>query len=320
MKLFGIEKIATNNFKKKTYYFCGIKINRKKKINCFINQVILYFFLNHFVDISKAPKAKGNLRQLQLADLEVLRIFDQICIKHNIPYCLGWGTLLGAIRHKGFIPWDDDLDILVPYDVFGNCINAITTELKDTDLTFYGIDKCRSDGITLRISHKKCDAINLDIFFVLPTNINTTIEKNKNECEHFIMEIRKEYKNKFLLIKDNMNKENITKLRDWMVSKCQNKFGKVNYEKSVSLIIPPCNDSCYLATSWIFPTKTIKFEDYEFNGPAYPEKFLIECYGDYMQFPRTFGKHSLFYTEIDSQMLEKIISELKNINIGDTNA
>lgn len=51
------------------------------------------------------------LRKLQLTQLEMLKIVDAICNEHGIKYSLYAGTLLGAVRHKGFIPWDDDLDI-----------------------------------------------------------------------------------------------------------------------------------------------------------------------------------------------------------------
>lgn len=51
------------------------------------------------------------LRQLQLTQLDVLKLIDGICRKHDISYSLYAGTLLGAVRHQGFIPWDDDLDI-----------------------------------------------------------------------------------------------------------------------------------------------------------------------------------------------------------------
>src|SRR5689334_13900011 len=51
------------------------------------------------------------LRQSQLVMLRMLKIMDYLCTRHNIEYFLTGGTLLGAIRHQGFIPWDDDLDV-----------------------------------------------------------------------------------------------------------------------------------------------------------------------------------------------------------------
>jgi lipopolysaccharide cholinephosphotransferase len=54
------------------------------------------------------------LRKHQLHVLEMLKYFDSVCKKHQIPYFLVGGTALGAVRHKGFIPWDDDIDVAVP--------------------------------------------------------------------------------------------------------------------------------------------------------------------------------------------------------------
>ncbi len=51
------------------------------------------------------------LRQCQLVMLRMLKIFDHLCTRHNIEYFLTGGSLLGAVRHQGFIPWDDDLDV-----------------------------------------------------------------------------------------------------------------------------------------------------------------------------------------------------------------
>ncbi len=56
----------------------------------------------------------SELRQLQLCELEILKRFSEICEKHDLRYFMIGGTMLGAIRHKGFIPWDDDVDIGMP--------------------------------------------------------------------------------------------------------------------------------------------------------------------------------------------------------------
>jgi lipopolysaccharide cholinephosphotransferase len=66
-------------------------------------------FSTRFPDLRESGETP--LRQCQLVMLRMLRIFDYICRKHDIPYWLSDGTLLGAVRHQGFIPWDGDVDV-----------------------------------------------------------------------------------------------------------------------------------------------------------------------------------------------------------------
>ena len=65
------------------------------------------------MDISEINAEGTQLRKHQLKMLEMLKYVDKLCRKHDIPYYLSGGTLLGAVRHQGFIPWDDDLDIIL---------------------------------------------------------------------------------------------------------------------------------------------------------------------------------------------------------------
>ena len=53
-------------------------------------------------------------KEIQSIGLEILCAFDAFAKKHNLTYYLSGGTLLGAVRHKGFIPWDDDIDLMMP--------------------------------------------------------------------------------------------------------------------------------------------------------------------------------------------------------------
>lgn len=72
-----------------------------------------------------------SIRELQLYKLNILRDISQLCNKHDIKYVLTWGTLLGAIRHSGFIPWDDDVDIAIPWDDYNRFIKLAKAELPE---------------------------------------------------------------------------------------------------------------------------------------------------------------------------------------------
>ena len=71
------------------------------------------------------------LGQAKLVMLKLLRVFDDICRKNNLKYWLDGGTLIGAIRHNGFIPWDDDIDVAMLSDDYEKFIEIAQQELPD---------------------------------------------------------------------------------------------------------------------------------------------------------------------------------------------
>ena len=75
--------------------------------------------------------ADFDLRKLQLIELDILLEIDRICKKHGIEYFLIAGTLLGAVRHKGFIPWDDDIDIAMPIDDYKKFCRVCKKEMHE---------------------------------------------------------------------------------------------------------------------------------------------------------------------------------------------
>ncbi len=96
-------------------------------------------------DLSHYNPEGSDLRKAQLKMLEMLDVFDEICRKHSINYWLVWGTLLGARRHGGFIPWDDDLDVAVLKSDYKNLLSILKKELpanlklqaKETDKNYW---------------------------------------------------------------------------------------------------------------------------------------------------------------------------------------
>lgn len=78
------------------------------------------------------------MREIQL---RMLNIFADFCEEHNLRYSLGGGTLLGAVRHKGFIPWDDDIDVMMPRPDYEYFLKNFDGKETNTKLSYYLHDK-----------------------------------------------------------------------------------------------------------------------------------------------------------------------------------
>lgn len=98
-----------------------------------------------------------DLKILQEVELEILSVVDDFCKKHRIPYSLYAGTALGAVRHRGFIPWDDDVDIAMTREN----LNKLILAWKKNPLSGYYLETCLDDPYcgTSHVKLRKDDTI-----------------------------------------------------------------------------------------------------------------------------------------------------------------
>ena len=132
----------------------------------------------------------SSFREVQLTGYEILNAVVDLCEKHNITYYLGWGTLLGAIRHEGFIPWDDDIDIEMPVEDYRRFLRIARKELpEDLFLQTYFTDSGynemwakvrKNDTASIPLIWKDLDihwGIGIDIFPMVGVYQNVLLRK-----------------------------------------------------------------------------------------------------------------------------------------------
>ena len=82
----------------------------------------------------------SDLRKVQMACFKILVKFRNVCEANNLRYYLAYGTLLGAMRHNGFIPWDDDIDVWMPRDDMERFLSICCEQMKPYVVNYYTID------------------------------------------------------------------------------------------------------------------------------------------------------------------------------------
>jgi lipopolysaccharide cholinephosphotransferase len=253
--------------------------------------------IEHFFKDIKDNRETGNsdLRQAQLVELKILKQFHNICQKHGLKYWLDGGTLLGAVRHGGFIPWDDDIDVAMPIkdykkfirlpkseipdDIFlktsrtdTKAVNNVT-KLMDKYSTFYDgsspIYTESHNGIFIDIfPFIQYPKLNNEILFYLVSRarwrILFTIREHKITWYNIVCYYKILIESKILILIFNLLK--------FPSSNLGNKLEENVYDIIHSL-------------ESIYPLKKIKFEDGYFWGTNDPHKYLTDLYGNYMQMP-----------------------------------
>lgn len=249
---------------------------------------------------------QGRLTAIQSVQLASLLEIDRICRKHNIKYFLGGGTLLGAIRHKGFIPWDDDSDLMMlreDYDKFckiapSELPNGMSFQDSDTDKhCFYEFAKCRIDNTTFATGYAKThtgmhNGLAIDIFCH-----DKTANSGLGQKLHTAMTLftRALVFNKW----NNRKAENNSRLQSMFTDFCKKLFPirfSLWLEKKTFIFFKNKKNAKFLydgmgrnVYNGAFPSEFLDeviytdFEGYKFPVPKKYDEYLTFLYGDYMQ-------------------------------------
>lgn len=259
------------------------------------------------VDINSLPETEESLRLVQTANLGLLRILDKLCKENNITYWLDFGTLLGAKRHKGFIPWDDDVDIGMPREDYERFFKLFGSEIEGYPDIFCAYFDNSKNKCFLKLKHKKSENLSIDIFpydyYYKPVNKEEKIVLSKKIAKLVKPKLFKRFKSHTELL------ENFKKLTKKHILK-GNKVDKTTHPALFwGIDFPHGWKNKVYDYENIFPIGQIEFENKLFPCPNMTHEVLTSVYGDYMQIPKNvYPRHAGTEISDEEKMVMKSLS------------
>lgn len=270
-------------------------------------------------------------QEIKDVQIEIVKEIDRICSENGLRYYLAYGTLLGAVRHDGFIPWDDDVDIMMPYEDmvrFGEIFN----DKADTKRFFYQSPEtdseycltinrvCRNESVILEPTLKDKNVhhgLFVDIyplfgikegFFARISRIFKAMKRalylynEPPKHKGFIMTLGAKV---FLALKSKKGKRKA-------YEKYTREFARISFDSSKKVCDLSSDIKMMRAEfqrEWFNNGIRHKFEDLNLLIPENADKILSLMYGDYMQLPppekRVFH-HNYSYIKLPDGKEEKI--------------
>lgn len=254
---------------------------------------------------------KLNNKQVKEALLDTLVYFDKICKKYDLKYTLDAGTLLGAVRHHGFIPWDDDIDVAMPYTDYKKLISLSNEINKNNRFIIHGYSKEINDKenyiypyLKLEDNHTIADfKMNkdqggawVDIFPLNNVPVNSKLylkyirkliiyyrllfignrrfkeNKIKSGIRSLIYLDRNRMRDKMIKFIDKLDELPATNYLSETIGNCMCDTSKEVFRKKIPV-------------KWFDNLAELEFEGYKFCAISEYEKYLTMQYGDWRKLP-----------------------------------
>lgn len=273
------------------------------------------------------------LKHLQRVLLAMMKDFDGICQKHKIKYMLGGGSCLGAVRHKGFIPWDDDMDLNMTRRDYEKFKESFEKEMGDRywlqtpeDTLDYGLAfaRLRKKGTVFR-SREDCDSsdengIYIDIF-IIENTYNCAVLRYWHGflslATGFLLSCRNFYQKRKFYIKVAGNDKKVRRIfrikiilgfftawrsvDNW--TRTWNNVNKMCKNSRSKYVVVPTGRKHFFGELY----ERDKYCDYEyvaFEDTTLPvttdsDEYLKHLYGDYMKIPKKAQQEKHIFLELD---------------------
>lgn len=250
-----------------------------------------------------------SLNQIKHIELDILLSFDELCKKNNLYYTLCGGTLLGAVRHKGFIPWDDDIDVLMPRPDYERLLNGEDIDFsclpenikiaswknRKTIFPFIKLLDTRTIIDSKYINDKCSNNLWIDVF---PIDGNPTKKGELHRLYNTSLLLRSILKIKMARMGEGKNiiKKVIKPvfkvlyfpipiyLLDYIIDRNAQKY-RFRDSRYVGGVVWGYGAQEAIEKKAYLSPKSMMFEEHDFNVPSNYHEYLTNLYGDYMQVP-----------------------------------
>ncbi len=244
---------------------------------------------------------KSEINELQKIQLSMLKDFDAVCQRHRISYQLFSGTALGAVRHKGFIPWDDDIDVVMLREDYERFFDSASKEL---DSNKYYVQREFSEHWPMFFSKLRLNGTTyIEKYHSHDARIHQGIYIDIFPCDNLsdsrLMQKLQYIASKIVIAKSLYARGYET---NSTVKKCFMQFCRILPTEPFKRLCIRRNDSSSLKVhtffgggkkfersiflrEWFEQSVKMRFEDSEFPVSAHYDEMLRVMYGDYMVMP-----------------------------------
>lgn len=247
-------------------------------------------------------KEISSLDELKEIELSIMKKIHKFCCDNDIVYYLAYGTLLGAVRHQGFIPWDDDIDIWMPRKDYVKFCKLFPSYQNQLGLTLVNNETKPKyarpmskviDNRTLVIepAYRKDDPIGVfvDIWPIdgIENDYKKRTLRRKSSAKYVSVLL---YCNKRIKFCDGFLRKLLSFLfmglhRDRLINKIEKISSEVEFGSTDYVFACTDNNKCYYMNDWFSEPTLAKFEDAEFFVPNNSDDILTARYGNWRELP-----------------------------------